>query len=326
MLFKFLYGIPKIGCAAGGEILDMKQLSKKGISRKQRKKRILRSWRLQTTFMISAILIPTASLIMMQNGWGRVTLAWDEVQEVVDDAEAFAFRGWNVLQGLQNSRESLSNNSLVRNVIEHTKTEPSAALFASWCPTAANGGQLEFLNEAIASLEEQTGSLLSLFDDYVPVNSEAFLTVTEATHSVDESIQWFFDNDWIWKMYIMALNVLNIFLLFCVYIFSKNDIIHLPTIHYLTFLVVPLFSVATGLLLMVTASSGVASLLNADFCAGGSGEGSPQGTIRDAILSYQYGSVSKRNDMTGTMKLVYDSFDFYAEVCGWINARDTFKK
>jgi hypothetical protein len=125
----------------------------------------------------------------------------------------------------------------------------------------------------------------------------------------------------------MALNVFNVFLVLCCYIFSKHNLIHPPTRFYLTLFVVPLFSVATMLLMMVTASSGVASLMNADFCAGGQGMGSPQGTIRDAIFSYQHGSISSssssvvfnhdpqtKNDLTGTLDLVYESFSYYANV------------
>ena len=316
VLFKFLYGIPKIGCAAGGEVLDMKLLSKGGISRKQRKKRIMRSWRLHTAFMVCGVFVTSASLMMMRNGWSKVQVAWEEVQAIVDDVESFGFQGWNVLEGLKVSRDSFSNNQLVRGFLDHKQAGSSSSLFSKWCPNANATGddQLAFLHGAMLDLEEQTDEILAIFTDDLPLDSKAFLRITESTDSVDASLQWFFDHDWIWKMYIMILNVLNIFLLLCVYIFSKNNIIHPPTRFYLTFFVVPLFSVATGLLLMVTAGSGVATLMNADFCTGGSGQGSPQGTIRDAILSFYHGSIVPKKSSTGNMALVYDSFNYYAEV------------
>jgi hypothetical protein len=251
---------------------------------------------------------------MMRNGWSKVQLAWDDVQEVVDDVEALALRGWNVLEGLQDSRDVFSKNKLVRGFLEYAQSDSASPFLSKWCPNVKDSSQLSFLNEAMSSLQDQTESVVALFDDYVPVNSQGFLTITDATHSVDESLQWFFDNDWIWKMYIMILNVLVVFLLLCVYIFSKNNIIHPPTRFYLTFFVVPLFSVATGLLLIATATSGVATLMNADFCAGGSGSGSPQGTIRDAIMSYFHGNISPTREMTGKLGLVYNSFNYYAEV------------
>lgn len=312
MLFKFLYGIDKVGCAAGGEIIDIKQLSKQGLSRKNRKKRILRSWRLQTTFMITGILVPTTSLIMMQYGWTKVQVGWEDIRLVVDDVESLAFRGWNVLDGLQSSKQTLQQNRLVQDVLQQSSSR--APLFTSWCPNAKDDQRLAFFQKAITTLEYNTKSLVTLFDEYVPKSTNGFMAVTQATQSVDESIKWFFDNDWIWKMYIMIVNVLNIFMVLCCYIFSKHNIIHPPTRFYLTFWIVPLFSIATGLLIMVTASSGVATLLNADFCAGGEGLGSPQGTIRDAILSFQHGTLDSKKNLTGNLGLVYESFNYYAEV------------
>jgi hypothetical protein len=78
-------------------------------------------------------------------------------------------------------------------------------------------------------------------------------------------------------------------------------------------LLVPVFTVVTVLLLIATAASGVATLLNADFCAGGTELGSPQGTVEDAILSFQYGSMDRR-PVTGNVGLVYDSFVYYSSV------------
>lgn len=314
VLFKFLYGIPKIGCAAGGEILDMKELSKRGISRKERRRRILRSWRIQSTFMICGILVPTVSLVMMKTGWSQIQTAWVEVQEVVDDVEALAFRGWNAMDGLQQSRNDLIQNKLVQALLEQSEETTASSIFASWCPNANSQDRLSFLHEAMSSLESDTDALVELFDSHIPNTANSFMAVTESTKTVDESIEWFFEHDWIWKMYLMTLNVLNFFLLMACYGLSKHNIIHAPTRMYLTFFIVPLFSIGTFLLLMVTASSGVATLLNSDFCAGGESPGSPQGTIQDAILSYQYGNLDRSNDITGTLGLVYESFTYYANV------------
>ena len=81
---------------------SIKKSSKvEGLKRKERKKRILRSWRIQTTFCIVCIMIPIMSLMMMELGWKNVDAAWEEVQSIVDDVEALAFRGWNILNMLE---------------------------------------------------------------------------------------------------------------------------------------------------------------------------------------------------------------------------------
>lgn len=315
MLFKFLYGIDKIGCAAGGEVLDLKELAKEGFSRKKRKKRILRAWRLQTTFMITGILVPTASLIMMQSGWQKLQLAWDEIKNLVDDVESLAFRGWNVLDGLQKSKDTLEQNRLVHDLLRQSSS--GETIFSSWCPNAKADQGLAFLNDSMTTLEASTESTITLFETHVPHSSNGFIAVTQATQSVDESIVWFFQHDWIWKMYILVVNVLVVFMVMCCYIFSKHNIIHIPTRLHLIFWIVPLFLLVTGLLILVTASSGVATLLNADFCAGGKEPGSPLGTIRDAILSYEHASltVNPNENFTGTLGLVLATFNYYAEVC-----------
>ena len=329
VLFKYIYGIPRIGCAAGGQVIDLKQLSKDGISRKHRKKRIQRSWRLQTTFILTASIIPAISLMMMHEGWAKVQLAWDEVHSVVEDVETLAYRGWNVLDELQVAKTNLYANYLVQSVLQQPnineqqkqQEEDVLPLFTEWCPNAAAGGaeRLAFLQQAMTTLENNTETLVSLFDDYVPDNPNGFIALTHATASVDASIQWFFSHDWIWKMYIMTLNVLSIFMMLCCFLFSNHNIIHLPTRYYLMFLIVPLFSAFTMLLILVTASSGVATLMNADFCAGGDpeeeGYPSPQGTIRDAIFSYQHGTVHpNQQNLTGTLGLVYETFNYYSNV------------
>jgi len=274
--------------------------------------------------MIFGVLIPSASLTMMRQGWTKVQIAWDEVKEVVDDVESLAYQGWDALDELKAAGDTFTQHELINAVLEYNEMASNSSLFATWCPNIrGDDSQSASLRGAMDEFQVRSQTVLSLFELYAPVESRGFEAVTQATHSVDQSLQWFFDNDWIWKMYIMVLNVLNVFLLLCVYIFSKNSIIHPPTRFYLTFIVVPLFCAASGLLLMVMAISGVAALLNADFCAGGSGQGSPQGTIRDAILSYYHGSVvPPKTPMTGKIGLAYDAFNYYAEVraerrCEW---------
>eukprot|EP00934_Nitzschia_sp_Nitz4_P005002 Nitzschia sp. Nitz4//scaffold159_size51929//23805//26847//NITZ4_006878-RA/size51929-augustus-gene-0.80-mRNA-1//-1//CDS//3329537571//4992//frame0 len=311
ILFKCVYGIPKIGCAAGGEILDMKDLSRKGISRKERKRRVIRSWRVQSTFMVCSVFVPIVSVFMMQSGWGQIQTAWTEVQDMMDDVESLAYRGWHAMDGLYHAQTNLTNNKLVQAVVQ----SDTASIFQSWCPDAANSDSLDLLQDAMDSLQSNTDAVVEFLNLNLPNSADAFIAVTEATTSVDESIQWFFSHDWVWKMYLMVLNVLNVFMLVYCYAMVKNNVIHPPTRMYLAFFIVPLFTVATFLILMVTASSGVASLVNADFCAGGEAPGSPQGTIEDAILSYQFGTLDRSNAIAGTAGITYLAFDYYANGC-----------
>jgi hypothetical protein len=310
--FKLLYGKSKVGCAAGGEVLDMIQLSKASVKRKERKKRIIRSWRVQITFCLVCILIPTLSLMMMESGWKPVNAAWEEVQGIVDDVDALAFRGWGVLNTLKTTKTDLLNNGLVKAATTNRKQDEN--VFATWCPNSLNRTQhLAFLQQAMDVVESNTQELVHGFEYYVPNNSDAFESITKLTDQVDESIDWFFSHDWIWKLLLMILNVLTVIMLLACYFISKNDIIHVPSRVYLSWLILPLFIVFTIIFLITTTSAGVATLVNSDFCAGGPGPGSPQGAIEDAILSFQHGSL-KRQPLTGQLALVYDSFLYYSNV------------
>ena len=125
----------------------------------------------------------------------------------------------------------------------------------------------------------------------------------------------------------MLLNVVNILLVMVVYICSKNNIIHDPTRAFTTYLLLPAFILLTLGLLVLTGVAGIAALFNADFCQGGPGgedydstnnnisnNKSPQGTLRDAILSFEYGTLDTDRQLEGSMALVYDSFAYYSNV------------
>ena len=296
----------------------MVALSRAGIKRKERKRRILRSWRLQTIFLLVAVLIPTISMIMMECGWKSLDEAWEEVRHVVDDVEALAFRGWNVLDSLQETQHGFYNNTLVQEILQ----SKNKLIFQDWCPNTATSGEsssfsLKFLQDGINSIQSNAHYLVDVLDPSsggTSWNKNAFIVTTQVTKYLDESITWFFDHDWLLKLFLMIINVLNILMLLSCYFLSKNNIIHAPSRMYLSVVVLPLFIIFTIMLLFITSTSGVATLMNADFCAGGPGpSGSPQGTIEDAILSYQYGRM-ERQQVTGNLGLIYDSFLYFSEV------------
>ena len=319
LAFKLVYGVKKVGCAAGGEVLDMVELSKAGVSRKERRRRILRSWRLQTTFCIVGVFIPTVSMMMMEYGWKALHMGWTDVREVVNDAEALAFRGWNVVGSLHSVKDQLFQNALMKEVVEGNDE-----LFVDWCPNAATSTEaMQALRDVVDSLQLNAKGLVRILEEHVPDKSNGFTVLMEATQDLDDSITWFFDHDWLLKLFLMILNVLNFLMVLACYVLSKNDIIHPPSQAYLSFLVVPLFSSTVVILLAILATSGIATLMNADFCAGGVDPGSPQGTIEDAILSYQFGSL-ERQQVTGKLGLVYDSFQYFSEVRGCVFASSIF--
>lgn len=372
LLFKLGYGVDRVGCAAGGDVLDMRRMSSSsnkrdndgggvgggGVSRKERKRRILRSWRIQGVFLVASVLIPVVSVIMIQLGLDNVTDAMTELQTLTDDVETLAYRGWNAVRGLQTAtRHLLHDNDLVRGILGNVTTNisttgPNDSIFVTeWCPNArqqqqqqATGNNFSFLVDAFQSVQDDAEPLVRAFEKYLggggvgggtaaatsssssSFADRSFMTVVETTQYVDSTIEWFLTNDWILKLLVMMLNVVNFLLLLSVYCLSKNNVIHEPTRAYLAWVLVPLLVALTGSLLIVSLTAGVTALVNADFCTGGPDPGSPQGTLEDAILSVvQYGNLDRSSltqDVNGTMEhtlpgvlgLAYEAVGYYSSV------------
>ena len=194
---------------------------------------------------------------------------------------------------------------------------PTPGIFVNdWCPDAIRfigTEDLNFWTDSINSLAERTHTIHQIFSSLAisfPLThqSSAFQIVTETTDYVDKSIEWFLANDWLLKLIVLVLNVINGLLLANVYFISKNNIIHQPTRLYVAYILVPLFVVAAVSIVAVTVAAGVAVLINADFCSGADG---PQGTIEEAILTLQEQHRLDGVTPNEALGLFYDSVDFY---------------
>ncbi len=425
--------IPLTSWIAGGDVIDMIQLSKAGVSRKERKRLVLRSWRIQSTFLSVSILIPVLSVVLLECGWKPLERAMLEIRDLNDEVENLAYRGREAVERLELSKDEMfAQNELVRLILEYsyasnvephqksaiedeedrnhdrraqsfpqnqatyfptlpitsdfdseffmpwsevvtsppdeqptTKPEilvtndigdgsnneisifevtteisveeeehdeptalegffntsfpsiPTPGIFVNeWCPDAIRfigTEELNFWTDSINALAEKTHTIHQIFSSLAisfPLThqSSAFQIVTETTTYVDESIEWFLANDWLLKLIVLVLNVINGFLLANVYFISKNNIIHEPTRLYVTYILVPLFVIAAISIVAVTVAAGVAVLVNADFC---SGEYGPQGTIEESILTLQEQHGISGATPNEALGLFYDSVDFY---------------
>jgi hypothetical protein len=312
LLLKIAYGTDKVGCAAGGGAINIVQLSKQGVRRRERRRRILRSWRLQSTFLIVGVFIPIATGILVRCGLGQLQQAWGELLDINDNVESIAYRGMGIVGNLRKTQKRLRQMDF--GIIEGDKNNNETNY--SWCPNLDDASKtseywrLEQFDEIFTSVQSYSQEMVQFLDLHMPADDSTFEMVTEATQYVDESINWAYDHDWLLKLFLMVLNVVNLLLLSACYFLSKNNIIHPPSRYYLAFFLVPLFSVLAGATVFMTATFGVGTLLNSDFCAGGPAPGSPAGAIEDAILLHQFDTMD-RSQVSG---LYYESFKYYAGV------------
>ena len=76
-------GPSRVGCAAGGDVLDIAVLRKQ-YQRPERKAIEKRSWRVQSAFLVAALLVPVMSLLFLNKGLAVVNQSFDKVLEIND--------------------------------------------------------------------------------------------------------------------------------------------------------------------------------------------------------------------------------------------------
>ncbi|CAJ1952020.1 unnamed protein product [Cylindrotheca closterium] len=312
LAFKYLYGAHKVGCAAGGQVVDIRKLAKRGVSRKTRRQHIVRNWRVQAMFLVVGLAIPTLTLILVKVGWGHMDTAMKDVKETLDDVESWSFNGQNIIERLKQTERNIRQHEFVQQALD-LSTPKESTVFDEWCPNQRNSS-LALLKESFVQVQSFAIHLEDEYARYVPNDIAGFQTITEIASDIEGSLNRVMDNDWMFKFFLMVLNVINLLMVLICQVCSRNNIIHPPTRAYTTWLILPVFFVLTTILMAITAVSGIAALFNADFCSGGE-EGSPQGTFYDAILSYEHGSLDASIGPDDSMELVYDSFKYYSGGC-----------
>lgn len=133
-----------------------------------------------------------------------------------------------------------------------------------------------------------------------------FGNIATATRAVDNSAVFVYENDWMLKMFALALNVIVGFFILAICL-SKSNYIHPPFHAMLVYFLVPTFCILTVLTSIATLALAMVTVTNADFCAGGDSPGSPKGTVSEAVV---YMGLSETD-------LIYDTFQYYVEVSTW---------
>lgn len=175
--------------------------------------------------------------------------------------------------------------------------------FETYCTDST--AQLHSLNMTRISetIRESLQEIDTFMETRVKDASHGLTRVGEATMSVDEAIYWFQQHEWKPRLCIVALIVVTMFLLIGLML-SRNNIAYNPYMCVEMYLLVPAFCFLLILSALATYAFGAGAIVNADFCAGGTYPGSPQGTIEE-IMSQQ--GVSPKD-------MLYQSFHYYAQV------------
>jgi hypothetical protein len=298
LVLKLHFGPGRVGCAASGGPIDAPALRKQGVSRRQRKQRIVRAWRTQATFMTLSMMIPLFSALLVNHGLRTFIESLHDVTQFNDDVDSLAYRGIEIIHSLDGIARNLQADEFLNDMRSD---------FGTSCPDSDSTNMtiqslgFETLREVIVDGADRIESLLqnSLYR-----LSDALSRIVSETQAVDDTITSVYQFGWIFKLFLVLVNVINLFLWIGV-VLSKVGVEFHGYQVILSWAILPAF----GLCILATVSAAgtflAIALFNADFCAGGPSPGSPHGTFRSLVQAQGFHETS----------LPYRSLEYFLGEC-----------
>jgi hypothetical protein len=229
------YGVDRVGCAAGGEVIDVGALRQAKVSRAERKRRIVRAWRLQSVFLLASLLLPTFSFLLVNRGLIPFVASLDGLVDVNDQVDAKAYRGIEIADSMTTLYRDLKSIPIV-DIQSFCPNKNANAIDAS-ASDLLDGLGMYALSETIQSgLATVDSFVLKYLNEIRP----GLVQVTDATRMVDRGIDSVYDSDWLLKLFLVALNIVNGFFIFGVFL-AKIGVVYYAFRAMLTYLLIPLF-------------------------------------------------------------------------------------
>ena len=200
-----------MGCAAGGEAIDMTALRSQGVRRWHRRQRMIRSWRLQTIFAIASFGLITFSFVFTNQGLTPFMTSLDDVTTITNLAQTRARHGMHLAHLLSSHMTNL------RPYLDLNITK--------LCPNYD-----ETILETQFSLSITAREILYAakeMNHFVGKDLDPFLhgidQVAETCGSIDSAITTAKENDWAIRLFLTSANIINLFLIFGV-VLTRNKI------------------------------------------------------------------------------------------------------
>lgn len=223
LIMKFIFH-EYVGVFAGGKVVDVAHWRKMKIPRHIRRKRIIRNWRIQAVFLVASITIPIGTVLLVRNGLSPFLTSLDNIQAINDDLETIAFRGSYIASSLMEKREELYSNF----------TQQEFFNLSSFCiqdlqNSNASSSLTRTNNSSKISLAVVQQQQIATFFQYIDAgldDLDIFLQenvyhsryglelVIQSTQNIDKSIDYCHSNDYLLKLFLLAINVVNGFFLF----------------------------------------------------------------------------------------------------------------
>lgn len=253
--FKFYFGVDQVGCAAGGRPLNIDKLRKAGLRRRERRRYIIRSWRLQNVFLIAACLLTASSYMLLNQGMGPFFRdGLGEIHLINDRVESMAFQGFQIANSLHALRPELEsiNNRLYNDILD-----------ASICRSKNSKVQIQKLARLQVAFEANMVNTNSVL---LSINMKDLASklsqVTDIAKVVDGYIENYEKSGWMFTIFLIILNSINAFLIIGA-LLSKMRITCNPFRAALSFILVPAFCLTTLAAICITVGTASAGILHA---------------------------------------------------------------
>jgi len=258
---KFYCKLERVGCAAGGEVVDIKYLKKvEGLPKYKRKARILRNWRVQTVCLVACLSILPLSILMLQLGLEPFIDSMTDIQDINDIVESRSFRAIQIITQLQDSHKQLlafrrNSSSSIQTTLKMENICPdfdpslvilpnsnaSITIMTTTTTDIDLKGLLGFDPDTVRKHVEAAYDQVTAYMKYdTKATKDTIYQVTDFTQAVDMGIDSFYSHDWIIRMGVVILDVVVLFLAFGIFL-TKHSIDYPAYQRLTTWVLVPLF-------------------------------------------------------------------------------------
>ena len=283
LVFKYYYRIERVGCASGGDIVDVKEMKRVyNLDKFERKQRIRRNWRVQNTCLITCILILPSTILMINFGLDPFIDSLYDVQQMNDRIDSHAYRGiqtvtqlndaYNHIQQIQEPDVQLFDNNFT-NLYVNAACVSNVTIFSSLVGNFTNlpKAKLPRMNMTMRlkdvfdwnSYQEEVKNTIANFStyDFTGTNSVLY-RLTNGTAAVDAGIDTLNGHDWLIRLLVVILDVVVIFMIVGV-LFVKDNIDYPAYQSFTSYILLPLFCASLLATIIATYMFTTVAVLNA---------------------------------------------------------------
>lgn len=283
LVFKYYYRIERVGCASGGDIVDVKEMKRVyNLDKFERKQRIRRNWRVQNTCLITCILILPSTILMINFGLDPFIDSLYDVQQMNDRIDSHAYRGiqtvtqlndaYNHIQQIQEPNVQLFDNNFT-NLYVNAACVSNVTIFSSLVGNLTNlpKAKLPRMNMTMRlkdvfdwnSYQEEVKNTIANFStyDFTGTNSVLY-RLTNGTAAVDAGIDTLNGHDWLIRLLVVILDVVVIFMIVGI-LFVKDNIDYPAYQSFTSYILLPLFCASLLATIIATYMFTTVAVLNA---------------------------------------------------------------